>query len=73
MDTAATPVLPASPGVIRTDESYTLSELRRRLGLNDEALRQARRRGLKARKVGRRKYYLGSEVIAFLRDCCPQV
>jgi hypothetical protein len=64
--------IPALPGEIREDAAYRLDELKRRLGLNDEALRKARRAGLRARKVGRRKFYLGSEVIMFLRGC-PEV
>ena len=60
---------PATPGVIRADELYRLDEVRRRLGLNDDALRAARRAGLKARRVGRRKYFLGSELIEYVRQC----
>ena len=64
-----TPLLPILPGTIRTDEVYRLDELKRRLGLNDDALRKARRAGLRARKVGRRKLYIGQEVVEFLRQC----
>lgn len=67
-----TPLLPDAAGAVRSDEAYRLDDLKRRLGLNDDALRKARRAGLKARKVGRRKLYLGDEVIAFLRQC-PEV
>lgn len=67
-----TQLLPPPAGAIRADEAYRLDDLKRRLGLNDDALRKARRRGLKARRVGRRKLYLGDEVIAFLRQC-PEV
>lgn len=59
---------PATPGVIRADEVYRLDEVRRRLGLNDDALRAARRAGLKARKIGRRKFYIGSELIEYVRQ-----
>jgi hypothetical protein len=67
-----TPLLPDLPGEIREGSAYRLDELKRRLGLNDDALRKARRKGLRARKVGRRKLYIGSEVIAFLKGC-PEV
>jgi hypothetical protein len=65
-------LMPHLPGEIREDAAYRLDELKRRLGLNDEALRKARRAGLRARKVGRRKIYIGREVIAFLLEC-PRV
>jgi hypothetical protein len=69
-----TPILPLAvlPGEIREDAVYRLDELKGRLGLNDEALRKARRAGLRARKVGRRKLYIGREVIAFLKGL-PEV
>lgn len=59
-------------GAIRADEAYRLDEFKRRLGLNDDAMRKARRKGLKARRVGRRRYIIGDEAIAFLKTC-PEV
>ena len=54
------------PGVIRADEAYTLDELANRLGLGRAAIREARRRGLPIRTVGRRRFILGSDVLAFI-------
>lgn len=59
-------------GSIRADEAYPLSLFKRLLGLNEDAMRKARRAGLKTRRVGRRRYIIGSEAIEFLRQC-PEV
>jgi hypothetical protein len=41
------------------------------LGLGPAALRTARRQGLKVRKIGRKKFVLGRDLVAFLerREC----
>lgn len=41
------------------------------LGLGPSALRTARRQGLKVRKIGRKKFVLGRDLVAFLqsREC----
>jgi hypothetical protein len=57
------------PGSIRADEFYRLDDFKVRTGLNDDAMRKARRKGLKARKIGRRKFIIGAEAIEFLRSC----
>jgi hypothetical protein len=51
------------PGLITADSLYTLEELGARLRLGKAALRQARRKGLKIRRIGRRAYVLGRDVI----------
>jgi hypothetical protein len=64
----------ASAGRIAADELYTLAEIKLRLGLGAAALRTARRRGLKVRKIGRRGFVLGKDVIAFIeRDRSQEV
>ena len=52
-----------SDGSIRADELYSLTELRRRLDLGQGALRTARRRGLRVRRIGRKSYVLGRDVV----------
>ncbi len=52
-------------GEISADGMYTLAEIRARLGLGTYALREARRHGLPVRKIGRRSYVLGKDVLAF--------
>ncbi|MFZ1933322.1 MAG: hypothetical protein WCB27_01345 [Thermoguttaceae bacterium] len=56
---------PDVAGEIHADGMYTLAEIRARLGLGTYALRQARRRGLSVRKIGRRSYVLGKDILAF--------
>jgi hypothetical protein len=63
---AASP--PPAPGEILAGAAYTLPELRRRLGLGKAALRQARRSGLKIRRVGIRSFVLGSDVLEWLQS-----
>lgn len=60
-DSAAT-----SPGFILPDALYRVDELRRRMGWKDAAFRAARRRGLVVRRVGKRVFVIGSDVIAFV-------
>lgn len=59
---AATP----SAGEINANSIYTLDEIRSRLGLGLAALRTARRKGLKVRRIGRRGYLLGKDVMAYI-------
>lgn len=55
----------AAAGEISADGMYTLAEIRARLGLGTYALRKARRHGLPVRKIGRRSYILGKDILAF--------
>ena len=55
-----------APGVVSADCLYTLDEVRDRLKLGQAAMRQARRAGLKVRKIGRRRYVLGRDLLAFV-------
>ena len=52
-------------GEISADGMYTLAEIRARLGLGTCALREARRHGLPVRKIGRRSYVLGRDILDF--------
>ncbi len=56
---------PDVAGEIHADGMYTLAEIRARLGLGTYALREARRHGLLVRKIGRRSYVLGKDILAF--------
>lgn len=55
-------------GVIKADECYTLDAVKRRMGLKDEALRQAFRNGLPSKRIGNRKYILGRDILQYLDD-----
>ena len=56
------------PGVIRADCAYDLSQVRTRLGLGTAAIRTARRKGLVVRRVGRKSFILGRDIIAYLDE-----
>lgn len=56
---------------LREDEIVPLPELTKRLGLGPAALRAARRQGLKVRRIGRRKFVLGRDLVAFLETRPP--
>ncbi len=55
-----------SAGCIAADQLYALEEIRARLGLGVAALRTARRQGLKVRRIGRRGYLLGRDVMEYV-------
>lgn len=57
-----------SQQTVREDEIVPLAELDARLGLGPSAIRTARRQGLKVRRIGRRKFVLGRDLIAFLES-----
>jgi hypothetical protein len=54
--------------VVRADEIVPLTELDARLGLGPSAMRMAMRQGLKVRRIGRRKFVLGRDLVAFLES-----
>ena len=56
------------PGLIKADCLYTLAEIQERLKLGPHAMRQARRAGLRVRRIGRRAYVLGRDVLAFIES-----
>lgn len=55
------------PGVISAGELYTLPELKRRLRLNESALRTARRRGLPVYRVNGRGFVFGRDWIDYVK------
>lgn len=55
-----------TPGEISGDSLYTLAEIKARLGLGVHAMRAARGKGLVVRRMGRRSYVLGRDIIAFI-------
>ena len=63
---------PGVTGAIADNELYTLAEIQERLKLGQHALRQARRAGLPVRRIGRRGYVLGSDVLAFVESTTRQ-
>lgn len=54
-----------SAGVISADESYTVQEFRKRVGIGDYVWRKLRRE-LPVVTIGRRQYVLGADWIDFL-------
>ncbi len=58
----------SSTGRVSADELYTLPEIKARLGLGVSALRTARRRGLKVRRIGRLGFVLGKDLIAYVEQ-----
>ena len=56
------------PGEIAADSMYTLEEIQKRLGLGQAAMRTARRAGLKVRRIGRRGYVLGKDLLAYVES-----
>ncbi len=59
---------PQADGVIRANELYTLSEVRRRTGLGAAALRSAKRQGLEIKYVSNRGFVSGESLIRFISD-----
>lgn len=57
-----------SQGVeIRADVAYDLAQVKK-FGLGTAALRTARRRGLVVRRIGRRSFVLGRDLLAYLEE-----
>lgn len=61
---------PATPpgGVVSANCAYSLEQVKARLGLGTAALRTARRRGLTVRRVGRRSFVLGKDLLTYLEE-----
>ena len=56
----------SDPGVVKSDDAYTLAQVKFRFGLGTAALRSARRRGLPVRRMGRKSFILGRDLIEYL-------
>lgn len=54
------------PGVIHGDAVYWLGEFKRRMRMQDQAVRTAKANGLKTHECGNRTYVIGRDWIAFL-------
>lgn len=52
--------------VIREDESYTIVEFCKRIGIGDYALRRYRREGLRIIAIGKKRFVLGKDWLEFL-------
>jgi hypothetical protein len=59
-------------GVIERDAAYTKEEFMRRLGINEDAWKGMKRRGLIIRKDAKRVYVLGSDWLDFLQQCADK-
>ena len=59
---------PATPpgGVIKADEAYPLEYVKQGFSLGATALRTARRKGLKVKKIGRKSYVMGKDLLHYL-------
>lgn len=56
----------AKVGVIEASALYTLDEFMSRTRFSKSAMREARRKGLKVRRIGKRAFVLGRDAIAFI-------
>lgn len=59
---------PAPGGVISANAAYSLDQVKARLGLGTAALRTARRKGLIVRRVGRRSFVMGRDLLDFIEN-----
>lgn len=59
---------PHTPGEVHPTVLYRADELKARMGWSDAALRSARRHGLTVRRLGKRAYVLGEDVISFMKS-----
>jgi hypothetical protein len=59
-------------GEINADSLYTLDEVQARLGLGKWAIRTARREGLVVKRIGRRGYVHGRDLIDWFQRTAKQ-
>ena len=59
---------PESVGVISVNEAYTLDQVKSRLGIGTSALRTARHKGLQVRRIGRKSFVMGRDILAYLDE-----
>lgn len=52
----------------RPDSIYSLADVRRILDLGPAALRSARRRGLIVRRIGRKSFVLGCDLLSYVEQ-----
>ncbi|MCA9259662.1 MAG: hypothetical protein KDA61_10705 [Planctomycetales bacterium] len=58
-------------GVIDGNLAYSLSQVAIQIGLGSAALRKARREGLVVRRIGRKSFILGKDLLAYLEKQPP--
>ena len=56
------------PGAVIDDATYTLPELKARLGWSEQAFRTARRQGLRVHRAGRQGFVTGRDFREFLES-----
>ena len=56
------------PGVILADAAYSLAQVKERIGLGTAAIRTARRKGLIVRRIGRRTFVMGRDLLAYIDE-----
>jgi len=71
MSQSATVTLPPI-GSVSENEALTLAEIEARIGLGRAAVREARRKGLKVRRVGNRRIVLGRDLLAYCESIEPE-
>ena len=66
---ATQPAQPAAPGgVISADEAYSLDNLKQDFSLGTAAIRTARKKGLPVKKIGRKSYVMGKDLLQYLDE-----
>jgi hypothetical protein len=61
------------PGEVLAAAIYTLDEINARLGLGKKAIRRARQQGLIVKRIGRRAYVRGSDLIEWFDRTAKRV
>ncbi len=61
--------LDAWAAAILAPAAYPLESLKKDYGLGVAALRTARRKGLIVRRIGRRSFVLGSDLLKYIETC----
>lgn len=59
--------VPYRPRPIRAGEAWPIQQFMRATGLSHDALRRAKRRGLRIVRIGRRKFVLAESWLEYLR------
>ena len=65
---ATAPNLPVIPGVISIHEIYTAEELFRRVGIGRAGIDEAKKRGLRVTRFGRKRVIRGADIDRFLAE-----
>lgn len=61
------PTSASETGSVRSDEMLPLDTVKSRLGLGKAAIRTARANGLLVRRIGRRSFVLGADLLAYTK------